>query len=105
MHHAPGHVTAPGDGVLQGGDGEPGLHPRVDRVPHDPVGEHVLDRAEVELALDGGVLGGVGQITRRATVTTSRLNSGGNFFGMTSILPRGQAPHIRCQATRGIPGR
>lgn len=33
----------------------------VDRVPHDPVGVQVLDRAQIELALTGGVFGDVGQ--------------------------------------------
>mgnify|MGYP000860243511 CR=1 FL=1 len=37
-----------------------GLHPRVDRVAHDPCREHILDRAEVELAVVGVVLGDVG---------------------------------------------
>ena len=39
----------------------PGGHPGVHRVADDPVGVDVLDRAEVELALAGGVLGDVGQ--------------------------------------------
>jgi len=30
-------------------------------------------------------------------VTTSRLNSGGNFLGMASILPWSTAPHMGCQ--------
>ena len=34
---------------------------------------------------------------RRATVTTSRLNSSGNCLGMTSILPQGNAQQTRCQ--------
>ncbi|MDH6573693.1 hypothetical protein M2160_008800 [Streptomyces sp. SAI-117] len=38
-----------------------GLHPRVDGVAHDPGAEGVLDHAEVELALTGGVLGDVGE--------------------------------------------
>jgi hypothetical protein len=33
----------PGDRVGERGDGEPGLHPGVDGVAHDPVREHVLD--------------------------------------------------------------
>jgi hypothetical protein len=59
---AAGAVTvSAGDGHLDRGDDEAGLHALVDRPPHDPVREHVLDRAEVELALIGGVLGvGVG---------------------------------------------
>ena len=57
----PATVTAPGDGVVQRGDREAGLHPGVDGVAHDPVGVHVLDRAQVELALTGLVFGDVGQ--------------------------------------------
>ena len=38
-----------------------GGHPGVDGVADDPLGAGVLDRAEVELALGGGVLGDVGQ--------------------------------------------
>ena len=38
-----------------------GGHAGVDGVADDPVGAGVLDRAEVELALGGGVLGDVGQ--------------------------------------------
>ena len=53
VDHATGHVAAPGDGVVQRRDREPGLHPRVDRVAHDPVGVDVLERADVKLALVG----------------------------------------------------
>lgn len=56
MDHASGDVTAHLNGVLEGLDGQPGLHPRVDRVPHDPVRVHVLDRAEVELSFTRFVL-------------------------------------------------
>ena len=38
-------------------DHEGGLHPGVDGVAHDPVGAAVLDRAQVEPALGGAVLG------------------------------------------------
>jgi hypothetical protein len=62
---AVGHVVAfsgtSGHRGLQRRDREAGLHPRVDGVAHDPVGEDVLDRAEVELALTGAMLGDVGQ--------------------------------------------
>ncbi len=61
MDHAAGDVAAHRDGVLDRLDGQVRLHPRVDRVPHDPAREHVLDRAEVELAFRGLVLGDVGQ--------------------------------------------
>jgi hypothetical protein len=61
VEHAAGDVTAPGDGVVERGHGQPGLHPRVDGVPDDPVGVDLLDRAEVELALTGAVLGDVGE--------------------------------------------
>lgn len=50
-----------GDGVGEGVDGERCLHPVADRVADDPVGADVLDRAEVEPALTGPVLGDVGQ--------------------------------------------
>jgi hypothetical protein len=49
------------DGGAQRGGGELGGHAFVDGVADDPVGEQVLDRAAVELALGGGVLGDVGQ--------------------------------------------
>lgn len=50
-----------GDRVGQGGDGELGGHAVADAVADDPVAAGVLDRAEVELALGGGVLGDVGE--------------------------------------------
>jgi hypothetical protein len=61
VNDATSHVTAHRDGVAQRAHGQLGLHPRVDRVADDPVGVDVLDRAEVELALAGAVLGDVGQ--------------------------------------------
>ena len=60
MKDAAGYVAAAaGDGQLDRGDDEPGLHSRVDRVADDPVGEQVLDGAAVELAFVGPVLGEV----------------------------------------------
>lgn len=59
VNHTTGNVTAAGDGVVEGGDGEAGLHPTVDGVAHDPVGVHVLERAQVQLALTSPVLGDV----------------------------------------------
>jgi hypothetical protein len=47
--------------VIQGGHRQGRLHLRVDRVADDPVGKHVLDGAEVELAVISAVLGDVGQ--------------------------------------------
>ncbi len=37
------------------------FHPRVDGAADDPVGVRVLDRAQIQLALGGGVFGDVGQ--------------------------------------------
>ena len=51
------HRPAAGDGHLDRGDDGPGLHALVDGPADDPVREQVLDRAEVELALAGAVLG------------------------------------------------
>ena len=64
MHDHPGGPASVGHCHLERVDGDPGLHPRVDRVADDPVGEHVLDRAQVDLALAGAVLGDVGQPQR-----------------------------------------
>jgi len=63
VHDAASDVStlggAPRDGVVERRDRESGLHPRVDRVADDPVGVDVLERAQVELALDRLVLGDV----------------------------------------------
>src|SRR5699024_2132998 len=61
VHDAGGHVTTPGRGVVQGVHRDTRLHPVADGVADDPTGEHVLDRAEVELALVGPVLGDIRQ--------------------------------------------
>lgn len=63
---AVGVDNGPGRGPLldcipQGGHGQRGLHPGVDRVADDSVRVQVLDCAEVELALIGAVLSDVGQ--------------------------------------------
>ena len=47
--------------VVQGVHCETSLHPVANGVSDDPTREHVLDRAELELALVRPVLGGVGQ--------------------------------------------
>lgn len=49
------------DGVRQGGDGQLGGHSVADGVADDPVRVQILDRAQVDLALVGGVLADVGQ--------------------------------------------
>ena len=61
MHDAAGSVTTPKYRVVQGVYCETRFHPVADGVADDPSGEHVLDRAEIELALVGPVLGDVGQ--------------------------------------------
>ncbi|MET8404079.1 hypothetical protein [Streptomyces sp900116325] len=45
MQNAPGKVLAPGNGVVQGRDGQTGFHPRVDGVADDLPTEDVLDPA------------------------------------------------------------
>jgi hypothetical protein len=59
--HRGGDWASQRAGVGQRVDGELGGHPRVHRIADDPVGAGVFDRAEVELALTGGVFGDVGQ--------------------------------------------
>ena len=45
----------------QRADGEVSGHPVTDRIADNPVGKQILDRAAVDSALGGGVLGDVGQ--------------------------------------------
>ncbi len=45
---------AAGCGTVQCGHSQGGLHAQVHGVAHDPSGEGVLDRAQVELALGRG---------------------------------------------------
>lgn len=59
MHYAPGDITAHCDSVLKRLDGQAELHPRVDRVPDDPVRVPVLHGAEVDLVFTRVVLGDV----------------------------------------------
>lgn len=61
MHDAAGGVAAHRDRVLERLNCQAGLHPRVDRVPHDPTAAGVFDRAAVELSLGGLVLRDVHQ--------------------------------------------
>ena len=78
--------------LSEGVDGEPGLHPVADGVAHDPAGVDVLDRAQVELALAGGVLGDVGQpqLVRRRSAVKSRStrSSWAGGPGFLPFLPR-----------------
>lgn len=88
---ASGGVTAAGHGVVEGLDGQVGLHPVADPVAHDPVGEHVLDRAEAELDFVGPVFGDACQPQLGgASVVKSRLTrsswTGGPGFLL--FLPR-----------------
>ena len=53
--------AAQGDRVVQRSDRERGLHVGVHRVADDATRERVFDGAEIELALDGGVLGDIGE--------------------------------------------
>jgi hypothetical protein len=48
--------SAPQDGVAEGVDRQLSGHPVGDGVADDPVGPHILDGAEVELALTGRML-------------------------------------------------
>ena len=61
VEDASSHILASQDCDLDGLDGQAGLHPRLDGIADDPVGAGVLDRAEVELALTGRMLGDVSQ--------------------------------------------
>jgi hypothetical protein len=61
VQNAPVDVSTPGNSVVEGCDGQAGLHPCVDRVSDDPLAEDVLDRAEIQLAFAGGVFGDVGE--------------------------------------------
>ena len=61
VHDHSGGPASVGHCHLERVDGDAGLHPGVDRVAHDPVGEHVLDRTQVDLALASAVLGYVGE--------------------------------------------
>lgn len=50
MQDAAGDITTAGDSHLDRSDDEAGFHAFVDGPANDPVGEHVFDRAEVDLA-------------------------------------------------------
>ena len=60
MHHG-AHRSPRGCGIPQRCHRQGCLHPVIDRVADDPVRPRVLDRAHVELALVGPVLGDVGE--------------------------------------------
>lgn len=77
MKNAAWHLTATGDGVVEGVYGEMRLHPTVDRVTNDPLRVHVLDGAEVKPAFIAAVLGQVRkpQLVRgiRSEVPTNQI--------------------------------
>lgn len=53
VDHAASDVPATCDGAGDRVNGQTSLHPVTDGVPHDPVAEHIFDRAEVEPSLTG----------------------------------------------------
>lgn len=59
MNDASGDLTATGHRGFKGSHREAGLHPGIDGVAHDAAREGVLDGAQIQLALAGGVLGDV----------------------------------------------
>ncbi|MBA8817085.1 hypothetical protein FHX48_002179 [Microbacterium halimionae] len=61
MHDHSDRVSAATDRVLERVDSQPGFHSVADRVPHNAVAEHVLRRAEIQLALTGSMLGETGE--------------------------------------------
>src|SRR6185437_5202219 len=61
VHDAASHLAAPGNRVVQGGGRQPRFHPRVHAVADDPVGEHVFDRTDVQLAFLGRMFSNIGQ--------------------------------------------
>ena len=56
VQDAAGDLAASRDCVADGVDSKLRSHPVRDRVADDPVGEHALDRAAVELAFAGPML-------------------------------------------------
>ena len=60
MQNAAGDIASTCCRHLDRGDDEAGFHPFVDGPADDPVRIDVLDRAHVELAFAGAVLGDVG---------------------------------------------
>src|SRR5699024_12691899 len=88
MDDAPGHYrwSAPtSDRVLEGGHGQARLHPGVDRIADDPTRAGVLERAQVDLALIGAMLGDIhqplgveglgGEVTFEQVITDRRAGS------------------------------
>ncbi len=71
----------------RGLDGQSGLHPRVDRVGHDPVRPDVFDRAQVELALGGGMLSDVGQPQEVRPVSSEVRRTRSSCAGGPGFLP------------------
>jgi hypothetical protein len=65
MHHAASDIltgsSSAGHRRLHGRHSKASLHAVADGVADDAVGEHVFNRAQVQLAFGGAVLGDVGQ--------------------------------------------
>ena len=61
MNDHPGRVPASPHGVFEGVHGQRCAHAVADRVPHDPAGEDVFDRAQVQFPLVRSMLGDVGE--------------------------------------------
>lgn len=61
VNNSPCNALTSGNSILQGCDGQAGLHPRADGVAHDPLAQDVLDRAEIQLPFSREMLGNVGE--------------------------------------------
>src|SRR5690606_14317594 len=59
MDDHPSRVSTLCHRVLQRPNRERGFHPLIDRVPHDPIRTHILERAEIQPPFTGMVLGDI----------------------------------------------
>ncbi len=95
VHDASGHVStadpAAGNGGAECVHGQGRLHSVADGVPHDPVRVHVLDRAQVDLALVGSVLGDVRQ--------PQRVRRAGGEVAVDQVVVRGRG-RASCRSCR-----
>ena len=111
VYEATGHNAGPaatGHSIVNCFYSQPRFHARIDGIADDSIAEHVLDRAHVQLALTGVMLGDIGQpqlvdcLSCEATfdevITHRRAGLLTTFPGpfdrvREQSLPRTQSPH------------